>query len=220
MTVMTRARWKTRTETTDAFRDKINRDFKTNHGRVIFEIIRGDRPKPLTELPYEVKTHATMCRTSKGHATLMTQQDVQLAVGHPATIGMAEVQIIEQRGRHIEAKVLAGQIPTTGTIVQQRIASTPDEISRQIHKFWGAIWNRETTEQETDEQEWKKLQDELDTVSIPKELAFTPDFDDEELWQHTIHQLKSYKAAGGGQKNSNSSHCKQSDSSSSSQNGS
>ena len=45
-----------------AFKDKIANDFKTNHGRCTYAILRGATAKPLQELPRTVSTQATVLK--------------------------------------------------------------------------------------------------------------------------------------------------------------
>ena len=180
----------------DAFKEKLRKDFRVNHGRCIFTIIKGDRPKPLNELPTKVSTQATLRRSRKGHTTADVNPPVRLNVGQVARLGEATVRIVHQQGSRVHFRCEEETIPAQATLTQEQIAVEPAEIFEVVDKFWGAIWNRDEHKDQFSGTRWESFETEIRDIPFPETLTFTPKIDDYDLWCKTVRNLKNNKAAG------------------------
>ena len=181
----------------EGFKKRIQLDDTEDFGSLTYSIIRDKSTPKLNEVPFQIASEATIHKLVKGKSCQISLDNiVNFRINQPATFGSAQVWINDQKGKFVYCNVMQGILPTRGTLTQQRIAVTPDELSTEFSKFWAPKWQRDPVESQFCDEHWGAFLNDLSQVSFPDITPISIRLDDIDLWMDVIKTLPSKKAEG------------------------
>ena len=181
----------------EGFKKRIHLDDTEDFGSLTYSIIRDKSTPKLNEIPFQIVSEATIHKLVKGKSCQLSLDNiVDFQTNQPATFGSAQVWINDQKGKFVYCNVMQGILPTRGTLHQQSIAVTPDELSTEFSKFWSPKWQRDPVESQFCDEHWNSFLSDLSQVSFPAIETIPIRLDDIDLWMDVIQKLPSKKAEG------------------------
>ena len=180
----------------EAFKIRLQNDFKRNHGKTVYKVVRQAGGKPLANVPHTLSCDVTLMRCTRGKTVLRASRECSWRVGQQATFGGACVTIQRTEGTTVEVRVEDGIIPSQGILQQRQVCLLPDELFAGVREFWGGIWNRDTRQEEQSSESWQAFEQEIESIQFPETMKVEVDTSSLEIWQQTIRRMQSRRAAG------------------------
>ena len=182
-----------------SFQEAVKRDLKSNHGRLIYKLVKNKGPAPLRDVPVEISTDVTLLRLERGQLKGAMRDRIDLRIGQDARWGNAIVTVDRIAGKTLHMTLQQGSVPTQAILRQEIICVTPPEVFAGVRGFWGPIWNREKWEEQEDAEKWDDAKAELAAIPVPENLRADVKLACKKTWIKTIKAMKSRSSAGFGQ---------------------
>eukprot|EP00435_Cladocopium_sp_Y103_P010479 s2347_g2.t1 len=179
-----------------SFRQRIRVDHDDGFLSLSYKIVRGQSSPPLTEVPFEVSSPATLLRSRKNQMCMRLANDVSFHPGRAAFFGECEVKVIRQSGLTLYFSTTAHNLPTQADLTQKGIAMTTEEIQDAFNSFWHQFWLRDKVCETTSMDHWGSFVQEVLDSGLAQRPPIDVTLDSLPIWMETIHSLKSRKAHG------------------------
>jgi hypothetical protein len=177
------------------FNYRIQIDDADNFGSLTYKIIKNKHVQKLQEVPHQKVAHVQLLRMKKGIAKFKLTRSQTFLLGQKAKLDGIDVLISDQQGDTVFIKAADVQIPSEGELVQDFIATEPQDVAQAFSTFWQPFWMRDEPHDQFSSHQWGPFLSELDECDFPNwDINIT--INDPQVWFHTIKKLKNGKASG------------------------
>ena len=170
-------------------------DMKEGSGKMVYSRVKNKPTQTLTTVPFEVKSNAVLCRSSKGNTVISIDNEVIFQEGDICLFENTRVKVIKQIDKKIHISIVDGILPTHGELVCTRYAYHSSQVCQEFEKFWRPIWMREDEHSQVDVDRWVSFLDEIHDIDFPP-LAVQVDYIAQRSGKRQSKKLKKGTAHG------------------------
>ena len=181
-----------------SFQYRMTLDKHQDFSKLTYRLMKEIKTPFLQEVPGSIECTATLCRSTKGRSCLKLQGNSipDFTLQAHASFGSAQICVLAQWNDLIQFRIISGDLPTRGTIVQNYTACTDKQIFSEFNKFWSPYWLRDPVEDQFCDECCTDFIQEMHLANLPDFPAIDINLRDVSLWKKAIADLKPGKAIG------------------------
>lgn len=170
------------------FQNQVRIDNSENFGKMTYRIMKAKSNPSLDEVPYRLRTAATLLRSVKGQQQIKIAEYIHIQSGSHVFFGDATICVTNQHECIVSFRIVAGNVPSHADLVIPKIAITSEEIAVEFQRFWAPMWLRDSPQEQFQADTGKDFLHDLDTTPIPQ-MSVPISLDDCRLWERVIKGL-------------------------------
>lgn len=160
-----------------------------------YRFIKRKEQRFLNDFPVDKSTHATLCRARHNSPKLKMHPPIHLPIGAKILFGTCTATVQSLTTPFVTLHNVEGILPGQGELHFRTHAYTIQDMSQSFHSFWSQFWQRDSPHEQSADEPWSDLLDDLDDT-VPLQPMLDIKIDDPACLWETIRRLKSHKAPG------------------------
>lgn len=172
-------------------------DFAKSHtnNANAYRIIRGKEQRFLHDIPTEIETQVTLCRSQKGQTVLRLADPHPIPIGAQITLNNIPATVKYNHHNIMHVADIQAPIPVQAKLQWQTHGYSIGQMSRAFHTYWSQFWRRDTEAEQMSDAPWREFFQEIDLL-IPQQPMIDIGYNDPQRLYQSIQKMKSHRAIG------------------------